>query len=198
MPMPELTKLRRFALAIGLVLLSYSVAGIKLKTGTEASLFGVPFVIIRPELLPFGLILASVYGLIRFYYYGLMLSDSPYRYRKDLLSKLQVKGQTGKHKGSIYKTAPVCDREELEKQKKVIIEAFPKFAGRRVSDNVKSVNVNVYKIGPANSGETYSYEAEITIPRRCRLIALVQDIDYTLPIWLNIIALFFAIIHLMK
>lgn len=198
MPVPELTKLRRFALATGLVLLSYSVAGIELKPGAEASLFGVPFVIIRPELLPFGLVLASVYGLLRFYYYGLMLSDSPYRYRKDLLSKLQVKDQTGRYKGSVYKTASESDREHLERQTKTIIEAFPKFAGRRVSDNVKSVNVNVHKVGPANGGEHYFYEAEITIPRWCRLIALVEDIDYTLPIWLNIVALSVAVIRLMR
>jgi len=203
MPVSELNKLRRFALGAGLVLLSYSVAAIRLEDG-KASLFGVPFLIGRPEFLPFGLILASVYGLLRYYYYGLMLPPgSPYRHRKDLLSKLQAKCRTGKYKGSVYFgpsrlcTTPTRQQEEIEKQTKEIIEAFPKLAGRRVSADVKQYDQRAYKFDESGK-ECLAYEAEISIPILCRIAAFLQDIDYTLPIWVNIFALVVTIPSFLK
>lgn len=194
MPIQELYKLRRFALGAGLVLLSYSVAGIQLKT--EALLFGFPFVICRPEFLPFGLIVASVYGLLRFYYYGLMLSqNSPYHHRKDLLSKLDSQNQTDRYKGSVYfgpsrlYTASAPQREQVEKQAERIIEAFPKFGDKRVSFMVNVNDASLYKVTSKREEPHVIYKAEISIPRTCRLMAFFQDIDYTLPIWLNILAL---------
>ena len=195
---PELHKLRRFALGAGLVLLLYSVAGIRLEAGAKASIFGIPFVINRPELLPLVLIIASFYGLLRFYYYGLVLLNSPYRHRKYLLSKLHAEGQYGTYKGSVYfgpsqfsTTPSTYDIGLAEKQAKDIIEAFPKFPGGRVSAEVKAYH------GVDQKGELYvTYEAKIFIPRARRLVALIQDIDYTLPVWLNIAALAIAVVGL--
>lgn len=197
---PELQKLRRFALGTGLVLLSYSVAGIGLEAGAKASIFGIPFVISRPELLPFGLILASLYGLLRFYYYGLMLPNSPYRHRKNLLSKLHAEGQYGNYKGSPYfgpseySTTPLLNNPDLvEKQANEIIEAFPKFVGGRISVEVKG-----HQFSEEDGTVSVGYEAVIHIPKACRLMAFFQDIDYTLPVSLNIVALAITIIRLFK
>jgi len=197
---PELQKLRRFALGAGLVLLSYSVAGIGLEPGAKASIFGIPFVISMPKLLPFGLVLASLYGVLRFYYYGLMLPNSPYRHRKNLLSKLNAEGQYGRYKGSLYfgpsqySTTPLLnDRELVEKQANDIIAAFPKFVGGRVSAEVKG-----YQFSEENGSVSVSYGAKIHIPRVCRIMAFFQDVDYTLPVSLNIVALAITAIRLFK
>ena len=83
---PDLERLRRFALAIGLVTLTYGVAGISLTAGSTVSPFGIPFTISRPDFLPVGLAIASLYAAARFYYYGFMIRKSPFARRKDLLS----------------------------------------------------------------------------------------------------------------
>ena len=59
---PDLERLRRFALAIGLVTLTYGVAGISLTAGATVSPFGIPFTISRPDFLPVGLAIASLYA----------------------------------------------------------------------------------------------------------------------------------------
>src|SRR3989442_15402457 len=99
---PDIERLRRFGLIIALILISYAAAGIELERGAKVSVLGLPFVIRRPELLSLGLMLASAYALVRFYYYGFMLSHSPQRRRKDLLHKLHGHGGYGTYKGSVF------------------------------------------------------------------------------------------------
>ena len=116
--MPDLDKLRKFALLAALLLVSYTAAGIRLEPGAKASLFGIPFTITTPDLLSLGLVLLSVYGLLRYYYYGHMLSSSPYRKRKDLLHKLHPEGGRGTYEGSVFygpsrfSTTPLVRRRE--------------------------------------------------------------------------------------
>src|SRR5262245_22392127 len=82
---PDLDRLRRFAIGAAVVLILYSLAGVELEQNAKATVFGIPFVIRRRDLLPAGLMLVCVYALVRFYYYGMMLAHSPQRRRKDLL-----------------------------------------------------------------------------------------------------------------
>ena len=83
--MVDIEKLRKFALLGAILLFSFSVAGIQLDANSKATIFGIPFKISSPEMLPLGLIVLSVYGMVRYYYYAIMLSASPYRQRKDIL-----------------------------------------------------------------------------------------------------------------
>ena len=80
--------MRRFSLAMGLLLLSYSIAGISLEPDPAFDLFGIPFRLSRPQLLPYVLLAAAVYGLIRYYYYCVLLTKTPYTVRRDLLNRL--------------------------------------------------------------------------------------------------------------
>lgn len=85
---PDYEKLRRFALLVGLILMSYGLTGIALKSATDISLFGIPLTISRPQLIPAVLFVASLYGVIRFCYYGLFTTKSPYAKRRDLMNRL--------------------------------------------------------------------------------------------------------------
>jgi hypothetical protein len=72
--------------------------------------FGVPFLVKRPTLLPIGLALASFCAGVRFYYYALMLGTSPYRKRRDLVDTLLVYSdtyETSAHYDSRQKAAEI-------------------------------------------------------------------------------------------
>ena len=73
----DLEKLRRFALTVALVLITYVLAGIVIEPKARVTVFAVPFVVTLSELLPAGLAVAAFFSALRFYYYGLMLGTSP-------------------------------------------------------------------------------------------------------------------------
>lgn len=189
--MPDIEKLRRFSLVAALALIFYSAAGISLEPGAKASVLGIPFIIKNPDLLLVGFLLASTYGLVRFYYYAIMLNDSPHRNRKDLLHKLHAKDGYGNYNGSVffgpseYSTTPmVHEHSEVEDELKSVVGAFSKIGRSRVFGEIKSHQ------GCDDDGELYCvFYAEIKIPLACRMAAIAQDIDYTAPIWANLIAL---------
>jgi len=73
---------------MGLVLLGFSLAGISLKPSSTIDLFGISLLLSRPQLFPYVLLIATLYGLLRFYYYGLLVTKSPYAARRDLMNRL--------------------------------------------------------------------------------------------------------------
>ena len=189
--MADIEKLRKFALLAALLLFSFSVAGIQLDPGTTASIFGVPFKIASPDLLPIGLVALSVYGLIRYYYYAIMLGPSPYRKRKDFLHTLRAKGGQGRYKGSIFlgpskfSTTPlVLKKEELEPKEGTLMGLFPKVGTFSPRSEVKPI-----RLTDEDGEELVKYQAEISVPLPCYLAAAAQDIDYTAPVWANLVAL---------
>ena len=190
---PNLEKLRRFSLVIALVIITYSIAGISLDPDSKVSVIGVAFKVAKPELLPTGLIIASLYGMVSFYYYGFMLKKCPFRVRRDLIDELDtwepkyVPGQKVPiFFGPTQFETPIgySEPEKVELYVKNFPEIFPKFARARASAKVVS------SPSCTEDGEPYtSYRASIVIPKRCRLVAIFQDIDYASPIWLNVLAL---------
>jgi len=186
----DIDKLRKFALIAALMLVSYSSAGIKLEPNARASLFGIPFIISNPELLSLGLVLLSLYGLLRYYYYGHMLSASPYRKRKELLCSLMVEG------GQLYRgsafwgpssfSIPILEkRRSIEDRMDEFIKAFP-----RVGKYKLNYKINSTTYGDPEGEEFYTaHGAKVTIPLICRFAAIVQDIDYSAPVWANLGAL---------
>lgn len=191
---PDIERLRKFSLLLALVLIGYVAAGVELQPGTHISVLGVSFVVRRPEFLPLVLILGSCYGLARYFYYGLMLNNSPHRRRKDILEKLHPMGGRGTYKGSVffgpsvYSTTPSTpNRVDAENELIEVVESFPKIFNIRAKGKLESQMVC------DNDGESYAiYDATITVPTTCRLAAFLQDLDYTAPVWLNLGALLFA------
>ena len=187
--MADIEKLRKFALLAALLLFSFSVAGVQLDPGVKVSIFGVPFKIASPDLLPVGLVALSVYGLIRYYYYAMMLGPTPYRQRKVFLHTLHAEGGHGVYKGSIFlgpskfsttSSAP----EELEPKVGALTELFPKVGTFSPRSEIKPIRVT-----DEDGEELVRYKAEISVPLPCYLAAVVQDIDYTAPVWANLVAL---------
>lgn len=85
---PDHKSMRRFTLAVGLLLLSCSIAGLSLEPDHIVKLIGIPLRLSYPQLLPYVLLAAAIYGLLRYYYYFILLSKTPYAARRDLLNKL--------------------------------------------------------------------------------------------------------------
>jgi hypothetical protein len=189
---PDIGKLRRFSLAIALVILTYSIAGISLEPNSPISLIGLTFRVSRPDLLPIGLIIASVYSTISFYYYGFMLKKSPFRIRRDIIDGLnswEPNFTPGKNVPVYFgprefETSPWQGHKEVESYVANFPEAFPKFARARASAQVISE-----QFCEEDGKISTAYAAKVVIPIRCRIAAIFQDIDFSSPIWLNIIAL---------
>ncbi len=192
---PDIEKLRRFSLVVALVLLTYSVAGISLSPEAAISVIGLIFKVSRPGLLPIGLVLASVYAMMRFYYYGFMLRKSPYRSRRNVIDTLRCHNRqyiTGRKKAPIYfgptefrASLWVPNRTKVEEHIRNFPEVFPKFALARPSMKIEMQEV-FDEDGESNG---MRYDVKVVIPIRCRMAAIVQDIDYASPIWLNFISL---------
>ena len=67
----------------------------------------------------------------------------------------------------------------------MIQNIFPKFAGAKVSANISS-----YQWSEQDGKlQKTCYNIHASIPVRCSIAAIIQDIDYSLPISLNLIAL---------
>lgn len=194
---PGIEKLRRFSLTIALVILTFSLAGVSLAPNSLITVVGFSFQIMRPDFLPIGLIVASLYSIVRFYYYGFMLKKSPYRLRRDAIDSLvnpMPRISHGKRKKVSIYFGPVSDfearisdedRQKVEKYAEELCEIFPKFAGAKVSTEIVSGQYH------DEDGEPVGiwYSAKVIIPVRCKLIAIIQDIDYSSPIWLNLVSL---------
>lgn len=190
---PDLEKLRRLSLVVGLIVLTYSFAGISIDQKSIISIVGIPFNVAKPQMLPFGLIIVSLYGIISFYYYGFLLKKSPYCVRRDIIDDLialEPKYLFGKKVPMYFgpvefeTTIGYSTPDKAEEYVNNFPDIFPKFARKRVSVKLSiSTSFN-------EDGDPYAtYRAKIVIPRRCRVAAIFQDFDYASPILINIFAI---------
>jgi len=198
--MADLDRIRRFSLSTALVLLTLSIAGVALEPDARISPMGFPLRLTRPNLLPIGIAVAVFYGMVRFYYYGIMLGTSPYRKRRDILDSLYAEGAGSGKRVPLYfgptkfRTTPWhWDRERVESRAAEIPSSFPKFAGARVSATVVSDTFT-----DENGEPCSSYAVELQIPVRCRIAALVQDLDYAAPVWFTFLALLLFVFQLSR
>lgn len=194
MDLSELSKLRRFGLAVGTILLSWTFAGVTLPGSATISPLGFPLNIARPELLPLGLALAGAYAALRYFYYAIALGSSPYRIRRDLLDQLLI--VDSKTKGpfhtphtyfgaSTFTSTPWwSDHAHVKRLADQIRKAFPKFGFRRVQAKVTS-GESMNEDGDVE----VSYALDVVIPARCRAAAALQDLDFTAPAWFPLLSI---------
>jgi hypothetical protein len=194
----DLGRLRKFTLVVGLFLITYIAVGISVEPDAHIPVFGVPFRVDRPEWLPIGLALASLCGAVRFYYYGLMLAANPYRKRRDLLDGLTVHEDEYHQPGKPiqprifasgkevwmywgprkFSISPWHYNQELMEERAMAFDnAFPKFARAR-----SRAQVIIHTSTDEYGEQTSSYSVEVVIPRRCRLAAIFEDLDYSAPV----------------
>jgi hypothetical protein len=169
--MPDLLRLRRFALIIGLILFGYSLADVEVSSNIVLS--GVALKINKPKVLEYGLLLASSYAIFRYWYYSTVVSISPAAARKDLQSGLFPPGSGKDLRG---------DRPLMLEQAALIFRRhFPRM----------KVNIDSAQLHQTTDLEG-SRLGEFTMPvlsKTTRLLNLMEDIDYNLPVIVNVIAI---------
>jgi hypothetical protein len=170
----DLEKLRRFCLAIALILITYVLAGVRVDSSKTVSLLGLPLTILRPELIPMGLIIASVYATARFWYYGLMLRSSPRKARTRFLAAFQNEP----NKRGTYRVILTSERQRdsIQEQFEKVLPQFPR----------RRAELRRVKVAQQGGEDRSGFLLEI--PRRILLAAHFEDLDYTCPIWLNVAA----------
>lgn len=156
---PELEKLRRFCMAVALVLITYVLAGVNIDTSKSVSVLGLPLHISRPELIPIGLIIASVYSTVRFSYFAFLLRRSPANKRRDL------------------KITGVVDPEYYRQFTNDIEKAFPRIGRHRVIASSETISTSqMIRI------------KGLIVPRPVSMMSWFENIDYAAPLLLNIFA----------
>ncbi len=170
---PEITRLRRFSLAFGLLLVTFSVAGVEIDSPATISPLGIPLVLKRPGLLGIGLVLGSVYSLLRYWYYGILVGLSPRRARKRLENGTLTDGSITIN-GSIGINSIQHFHEEARRQVDRYFPTIPGWAEPQTDV----------------TGDSGGFHIRITtVPFYIRILALLHDVDYYAPIWVNLIAI---------
>jgi hypothetical protein len=157
-------KLRRFALFIGFISITYSFAGIEIDTPSKIQPLGIPLVIKRPDYLPIGLALASLYCVLRYLYFGYFVQISPTRARRML------------KKGSPVH-APTLG---------ISLEDFTEHIANEVERYFPSIGKVEASYETSQSGGQCN--VTIKIPRIVKVLSFAEDVDYALPVIVNIVA----------
>lgn len=165
---PDLQRRRRLSLVLGLILMTYSLAAIQLDVNETIDPLGIPLKIANPDLLGIGLALATLYAMLRYFYYDLVCSLSPYRFRKVLMEEETESEETDYR----YRLFPGEPRNEVITQLNM---HFPTLGTQGVG------------IAEPESEEEERF-VEYKIPRYSKLLALLQDVDYMSPVWFPLLA----------
>ena len=171
---PDITKLRRFALSIGLILFFYAIAGVELDVAKSITPLGIPLVIKRPNLLGICLVVASIYAAVRYWYYSTIVSISPASARKFLRSGLFPLG-TGKDlRGD---TALRHEQAAL-----IFGRYFPRMG-------IATSEITVKQTTDLEGTRFSGVEIPTSLPWRTRMLIWLENLDYAAPVWVNIIAI---------
>ncbi len=171
----DLNKTRRFALAIGLVLFVYSIAGLSLDLDKTLTILGIPLMINNPKLIGIGLIICSIYATLRYLYYGIITGITPKKARDNLLNNRFPDGSrvsTEKSVSSSYLDHNTCK----DRVQDYVSKYFPSFsASSKTSSEV------------FEEGQFYRFE--IKTKPFLRVFGFIHGLDHWLPFWINIIAI---------
>ena len=156
----EIGKLRRFALAVGLVLFTVAIAGVELQSPALISPLGIPLNLKRPDLLGVGLCIASGYALIRYLLYGFVLTISPIEWRRRIRRGESLDIET--HSPTLF----------AQEMTRIVGRYYPPLGKRRAT----------FKAGTSGV-------QELSIPIHARVVAWLENLDYLAPALVNIVAL---------
>jgi hypothetical protein len=165
--LPDSAKLRRFALTIGVVLFSYSIAGARLESPAHISPLGIPFEITKPLLLSIGLLLASFYASLRYYYYCMVLTMTPMKARSLLRAGQPPHRLTGKYPPGVEANATV----------------------ERYYPGLRFTTDYTIKFSPHPSEWVGVEIKPISWRKKTKWLVLWEDIDILLPLMVNGVAI---------
>ncbi len=163
--LPDSKSLRKVALTAGFVLMGVSIAGVTIPPGETFQALGIPLRIARPNLLPFVFAMASVYATFRFIFYTIVLKPSPMRSKRRL--------QRGSRADT--STNPRTPEELFDQVTMEVHRFFPRVPKHKVRIKVQS------------SSEEMT--AKITIPKPVLFLSRLEDLDFLLPVIVNVVAL---------
>jgi len=167
MEIPDIFKIRRFALAIALILITLVLAKIEIETPLRIAPLGFPLIIRSPNLLTAALVIASIYATLRYMYYGILAQPSPMRARRILLSGRALNTpSTG-----------IDIQEFAERVEKEIDRYFPSVGNRRVKIQTIQDHAGCH--------------IKLDVPVIVRTVCWIENLDFLLPIIANILALSF-------
>ena len=167
-------KLRRFALSIGLIFLTYSMAEIKLVTPVQINPLGIPLVIKSAAYIGIALLGVSVYVSFRYLYYAILIGPAPHTIRKRLKKSILPDGI----KFDIKLASADYYRDFRGRLHAAINESFP-----RVGD------VEAKLIDFSYTASAEEADVKIEVPTVVKLLCILENIDYYLPICINVIAI---------
>jgi len=162
----DTTKLRRFALFIAFITIIYFLAGVEMDTPAKILPLGIPFIIKRPEFLPIGLVLTSMYCLVRYVYFGYFVQISPTRARQLLRKGSPVHAPT---LGISLEDFTELIANEVERY-------FPSFGKLEASYDTSKTDKQC--------------SVTTKIPWIVWILSIAEDIDYALPVIANFAAVF--------
>lgn len=166
-------RLRRFALTIGLILLTYSIASVELNTQKEISPLGLPLNIKNPNLIGIALVLASLYASLRYLYYAVLIGPAPHTTRNRLRKAILPDGT--KFENKLSDTKYFFDFKL--KLDAAIYKSFPRIG------NYEAELVD-FSTSPAKGPVV-----EMKVPTVVGLFCIFEDIDHYSPILVNVMAL---------
>ena len=161
----DLIKIRRFALAVALILITLVVAGVRLETTVHMTPLGIPLVVQRPDLLTIGLVIAAIYSTLRFIYYGMLIQPSPMRARRELPTRMRFK---------LYTEITALETFQVQVQKDVD-RYFPQIGKSKVT----------FKTTMDSNG---CHVTEMKVPRVVRALCWIENFDFLLPVLANLSA----------
>jgi len=167
----DINKLRKFSLFIGLIFLVYSISGIQIDTTEKINLFGFSIILTRPDLIEISFMIVSLYCLLRYYIFGIVIGLHPRAARKHLIEGTLANGNNYAENIEAFR---VLARQDIEKYFPILEPPH------NVKWSVKEVNKH--------------FEIIIELSRLAKIFGLIHDLDFALPIIVNIVAIIIFLI----
>jgi hypothetical protein len=159
----DITRIRRFALIVAVLLITLVVAEVELEIPVRMSPLGIPIVIRRPDLLTIALVIGALYSTLRYIYYGMLLQPSPMRARRELMAGRPVHTPAF---GTGIENYAIDIGKEIDRY-------FPKIGKTRVTFETS---------WSAMGGKI----EKVNVPPVIRALCWIEDLDFLLPILANV------------
>ena len=167
-------KMRRFALSIGIVLLVYAIADVKLNLEKDIIILGIPLLIKNSFIIGIGLVLVSIYATLRYLYFGIIIGITPKKARDNLLDNRLPDGTrvTAQSTSPNYLDTNEC-KDILQKE---VDKYFPVIRGEERTYSDATADGTVYKF-------------QIEPKKYSSVVGRLHSFDHWLPFWINFIAI---------
>ena len=166
-------------------------AGIDLRPDADHSILGITFRVKNPNVFVLAIVIANLYGLLRYLFYGVSLRESPSKTKLRLLEEI----------GEVTPTQGTPDNLLIDDANTTLRFGTRYVVATEKTSSVTSIMdqwVSSYpKIGKHKAGYSKSVVPldsqtelyQLFVPWQCQIASHVQTIDHWLPVVSNSVAL---------